>query len=93
LTQAKDYLENPEAFAAVAAPAAAEAAPAAAEAAVEEKAEEKEESDDDMVSCCWFSHKEITLDAIICRASVSSTRLRVVSCYLPSRTSFNAHAG
>jgi large subunit ribosomal protein LP0 len=46
--KAKDYLENPEAFAAVAAPAAAEAAPAAAEAAVEEKAEEKEESDDDM---------------------------------------------
>ncbi|KAG2128204.1 ribosomal protein L10-domain-containing protein [Suillus cothurnatus] len=46
--KAKDYLENPEAFAAVAAPAAAEAAPAATEAAVEEKAEEKEESDDDM---------------------------------------------
>ncbi|KAG2110945.1 ribosomal protein L10-domain-containing protein [Suillus discolor] len=46
--KAKDYLENPEAFAAVAAPAAAEAAPAAAEAEAEEKAEEKEESDDDM---------------------------------------------
>jgi large subunit ribosomal protein LP0 len=46
--KAKEYLENPEAFAAVAAPAAAEAAPAAAEAAAEEKAEEKEESDDDM---------------------------------------------
>lgn len=46
--KAKDYLENPDAFAAVAAPAAAEAAPAAAEAEAEEKAEEKEESDDDM---------------------------------------------
>ncbi|KAG1773514.1 ribosomal protein L10-domain-containing protein [Suillus occidentalis] len=46
--KAKEYLENPEAFAAVAAPAAAEAAPAAAEAEAEEKAEEKEESDDDM---------------------------------------------
>lgn len=46
--KAKEYLENPEAFAAVAAPAASEAAPAAAEAEAEEKAEEKEESDDDM---------------------------------------------
>lgn len=46
--KAKEYLENPEAFAAVAAPAAADAAPAAAEAEAEEKAEEKEESDDDM---------------------------------------------
>lgn len=46
--KAKEYLENPEAFAAIAAPAAAEAAPAAAAAEVEEKAEEKEESDDDM---------------------------------------------
>ncbi|KAF8896573.1 60S acidic ribosomal protein P0 [Infundibulicybe gibba] len=42
----KEYLANPDAFAA-AAPAAAEAAPAAA-AKVEEKEEEKEESDDDM---------------------------------------------
>jgi len=42
----KEYLENPEAFAA-AAPAAA-AAEEAAPAAVEEKEEEKEESDDDM---------------------------------------------
>ncbi|KAF8071680.1 60S acidic ribosomal protein P0 [Lyophyllum atratum] len=42
----KEYLANPEAFAA-AAPAAAEAAPAAA-APAEEKEEEKEESDDDM---------------------------------------------
>lgn len=46
--KAKEYLENPDAFAAVAAPAAADAAPAAAEAEAEEKAEEKEESDDDM---------------------------------------------
>jgi len=46
--KAKEYLENPEAFAVAAAPAAAAAAPAAAEAAAEEKAEEKEESDDDM---------------------------------------------
>ncbi|KAG1747132.1 ribosomal protein L10-domain-containing protein [Suillus paluster] len=46
--KAKEYLENPDAFAAIAAPAASEAAPAAAEAAEEEKAEEKEESDDDM---------------------------------------------
>ncbi|KAG2157934.1 ribosomal protein L10-domain-containing protein [Suillus bovinus] len=46
--KAKEYLENPDAFAAVAAPAASEAAPAAAEAEAEEKAEEKEESDDDM---------------------------------------------
>ncbi|KAH7919718.1 hypothetical protein BV22DRAFT_1040624 [Leucogyrophana mollusca] len=45
--KAKEYLENPEAFA-VAAPAAAEAAPAAAEAKEEAKEEEKEESDDDM---------------------------------------------
>ncbi|KZP31668.1 hypothetical protein FIBSPDRAFT_916642 [Athelia psychrophila] len=45
--KAKEYLANPEAFAAAAAPAAAEAAPAAA-AKVEEKVEEKEESDDDM---------------------------------------------
>ncbi|KAH7884643.1 ribosomal protein L10-domain-containing protein [Phlebopus sp. FC_14] len=46
--KAKEYLENPEAFAVAAAPVATEAAPAATEAAVEEKAEEKEESDDDM---------------------------------------------
>jgi len=45
--KAKEYLANPEAFAAAAAPAAAEAAPAAAEKVVE-KEEEKEESDDDM---------------------------------------------
>jgi len=47
--KAKEYLANPDAFAA-AAPAAAEAAPAAAaeEAKEEAKAEEKEESDDDM---------------------------------------------
>jgi len=45
--KAKEYLENPEAFAAVAAPAAAADAPAA-EAKKEEKEEEKEESDDDM---------------------------------------------
>jgi len=45
----KEYLANPDAFAAAAAPAAAEAAPAAA-AKVEEKEEEKEESDDDMGS-------------------------------------------
>jgi len=43
----KEYLANPEAFAA-AAPAAAEAAPAAAEAAPAAAEEEKEESDDDM---------------------------------------------
>jgi len=43
----KEYLANPDAFAAAAAPAAAEAAPAAAEKVVE-KEEEKEESDDDM---------------------------------------------
>jgi len=44
----KEYLANPEAFAA-AAPAAAEAAPAAADApAAAAKEEEKEESDDDM---------------------------------------------
>jgi len=43
----KEYLANPEAFAA-AAPAATEAAAPAAAAAVEEKEEEKEESDDDM---------------------------------------------
>ena len=45
--KAKEYLENPEAFAAAAAPAAAAAAPAA-ETKVEAKEEEKEESDDDM---------------------------------------------
>jgi len=43
----KEYLANPDAFAA-AAPAASAAAPAKEEAKVEEKAEEKEESDDDM---------------------------------------------
>jgi len=43
----KEYLANPEAFAA-AAPAASEAAPAAAAPAAEEKKEEEEESDDDM---------------------------------------------
>ncbi|PPQ69686.1 hypothetical protein CVT26_001645 [Gymnopilus dilepis] len=43
----KEYLANPEAFAAAAPAAAAEAAPAAA-AKEEEKEEEKEESDDDM---------------------------------------------
>merc|ERR1712093_228585 len=42
----KEYLANPEAFAAAAPAAAAESAPAAA--AAEEKEEEKEESDDDM---------------------------------------------
>jgi len=46
--KAKEFLENPEAFAA-ANPVAAEAAPAAAEESkAEEEAEEKEESDDDM---------------------------------------------
>ncbi|KAH7915643.1 ribosomal protein L10-domain-containing protein [Hygrophoropsis aurantiaca] len=45
--KAKEYLENPEAFA-VAAPVAAEAAPTAAAAKEEAKEEEKEESDDDM---------------------------------------------
>lgn len=59
--QAKEYLENPEAFAVAAAPAAAEAAPAAAEAAAEEKAEEKEESDDDMVSYSWFAKMKTVL--------------------------------
>jgi len=59
--QAKEYLENPEAFAVAAAPAAAEAAPAAAEAAAEEKAEEKEESDDDMVSCSLLTKTKIML--------------------------------
>jgi len=43
----KEYLANPDAFAA-AAPAVSAAAPAKEEAKVEEKAEEKEESDDDM---------------------------------------------
>lgn len=43
----KEYLANPEAFAA-AAPAAAEAAPAAEEAAEEKKEEEAEESDGDL---------------------------------------------
>ncbi|GFZ52154.1 60S acidic ribosomal protein P0 [Saitozyma sp. JCM 24511] len=44
----KEYLANPEAFAAAAAPAAAESAPAAAgEAAPAAKEEEKEESEDD----------------------------------------------
>ncbi|KAF9509803.1 hypothetical protein BS47DRAFT_1301000 [Hydnum rufescens UP504] len=43
----KEYLANPEAFAA-AAPVAEVAAPAAAEEEKEEKAEEKEESDEDM---------------------------------------------
>ncbi|KAF5326768.1 hypothetical protein D9619_004473 [Psilocybe cf. subviscida] len=43
----KEYLANPEAFAA-AAPAATEAAAPAAAAPVQEKEEEKEESDDDM---------------------------------------------
>lgn len=47
-SQVKEYLANPEAFAA-AAPAAAEAAPAAAEAAPAAAAKEEEEgSDDDM---------------------------------------------
>lgn len=46
--QAKEYLANPEAFAAAAPAAAAEAAPAA-EAAKEEEKEEEEESDGDMV--------------------------------------------
>jgi len=45
----KEYLENPEAFAALAPAAVEEAAPAAAEeAAPEKEEEEKEESDDDM---------------------------------------------
>ncbi|EPQ30405.1 uncharacterized protein PFL1_01931 [Pseudozyma flocculosa PF-1] len=47
--KAKEYLANPEAFAAAAAPAAAAAGgEAAAAPAAEEKAEEAEESDDDM---------------------------------------------
>ena len=50
--QAKEYLANPEAFAAAAAPAAETAAAAAADAPKEEAkpAEEEAESDDDMVS-------------------------------------------
>ncbi|KAN0064929.1 ribosomal protein P0 (A0) (L10E) [Thecaphora frezii] len=47
--KAKEYLANPEAFAAAAAPAAAaDSGAAAAAPAAEEKAEEAEESDDDM---------------------------------------------
>jgi len=46
--KAKEYLANPEAFAAAAAPAAAAPTEAAAPAAAAEKEEEKEESDDDM---------------------------------------------
>jgi len=44
----KEYLANPEAFAAAAAPAASEAAPAAAEAAPAAKEEEEEDSDASM---------------------------------------------
>ena len=44
----KEYLANPDAFAAAA--PVAEAAPAPVAAKEEEKAEEKEESDDDMAS-------------------------------------------
>ncbi|KAI0078777.1 60S acidic ribosomal protein P0 [Panus rudis PR-1116 ss-1] len=46
--KAKEYLENPEAFAVAAAPAATETAAAAAAPAAEEKKEEEEESEDDM---------------------------------------------
>jgi hypothetical protein len=88
--QAKEYLENPEAFAVAAAPAAAEAAPAAAEAAAEEKAEEKEESDDDMVRYSRFVKIKNSAYAVVHRVSVSSTRLLSLSCYLLSRTSSNA---
>jgi hypothetical protein len=73
-------LENPEAFAAVAAPAASEAAPAAAEAEAEEKAEEKEESDDDMASCFWFIRMEITLTRW--PAGFRSVRLDYASCHV-----------
>ncbi|KAH9945362.1 60S acidic ribosomal protein P0 [Epithele typhae] len=46
--KAKEYLANPEAFAAAAPAAAADAAPAAAEEAAPDKQEEAEESDEDM---------------------------------------------
>jgi len=46
--KAKEYLENPEAFAAAIPIAAESAGPAAEETKAEEKEEEKEESDDDM---------------------------------------------
>ena len=47
-SQLKEYLANPEAFAAAAAPAAAADAPAAEAAPAAAAEEEKEESDDDM---------------------------------------------
>lgn len=76
VSQAKEYLANPEAFAA-AAPVAEAAPAAAAEEKAEEKEEEKEESDDDMVritssdNVCSFS---LTADRSG-RASVCSTKL------------------
>lgn len=82
-------MENPDAFAAVAAPAAAEAAPAAAEAEAEEKAEEKEESDDDMASCAWFVQMEIRLTRW--SAGFRSVRLDYASCHVIYRHAHLMH--
>lgn len=77
--QAKEYLENPDAFA-VAAPAAEEsgAATSAAEAKEEEKpAAAEEESDDDMVSRRCV-HPRIILNFHLRRALVCLTRIHVL---------------
>jgi hypothetical protein len=72
--QVKEYLANPEAFAAAAAPAAAASAADSAPAKAEEKEEENEDSDEDMVSlpkAGLFVYLVLTFACT--RASVSST--------------------
>jgi hypothetical protein len=72
--QVKEYLANPEAFAAAAAPAAAASAADSAPAKAEEKEEENEDSDEDMVSlpkAGLFVYLVLTFACA--RASVSST--------------------
>jgi hypothetical protein len=77
--QAKEFLANPDAFAAAA--PVAEAAPAAEAAKEEEKEEEKEESDEDMVSTdidgTFFHYLPSHF-----RASVCSTSYNCVLCAL-----------
>ena len=80
LSQVKEYLANPEAFA-VAAPVAAEEAAPAAAAAEEEKKEEEEEEDEDMVCSLYFTSVAPRL-IIVPRASVSSTKRLVLLWYL-----------
>lgn len=85
LLQIKEYLANPEAFAAAAAPAAGGGGggAAAAEEAPAKEEEPAEDSDDDMVCIIQSFGVSIFIDSVFSRVLASSIRtFRVVSIYL-----------